>query len=389
MNSIRALQIIPGISIGDHSGGAELYAAQISRLLPKDNYKTAIFVMTSFGSEAEFTWRTKLNGNGITLAGFIEQKDSIGSFFRNVIRALWDFVTLFQPDIINSHTERGDVLNMLVHLFHPIHPLAVRTVHIDKQWVTNPWIGAIFNQVCFPVTLNAETAVSQTICRQLDKRPIARLLNKKGHLIHNGIDQKYFNSDTNNQMYPPLPPGIPDIKPKIGVIGRLTEQKGHIELILAMRKVQKVHPVHLLVIGSGPLEIYLKALVEDNSLEDSVHFLGNRKDVMQILPHLDMVVSASLWEGFPTVILEAMSQGVPVIATDISGSCELIESSKTGILVPPGDPQSLAQGILQLLSDPAWARVMGKNAQSYASRFTIQNTAKSHDALYRSLLNKL
>jgi glycosyltransferase involved in cell wall biosynthesis len=106
---------------------------------------------------------------------------------------------------------------------------------------------------------------------------------------------------------------------------------------------------------------------------------------MEILPYLDMVVSASLWEGFPTVLLEAMSQEIPVIATDISGSCELIQSGRTGILVPPENPQALAEAISQLLKDPVRAQQMGKKARLYASQFTIQNTAKLHVKLYKGL----
>ena len=192
MKRIRVLQITPGIAIGDQSGGAELYALQINRLLSIKEFDPAVFVMTRFGSPAENEWRSKLIAEGITIGGFIRPDTSLTKFFWNVFRNLWKFTSRFRPDIINSHTERGDLLNNIIHLFHPAHPKSVRTVHIDKQWVTHPNIGTIMNRVCFPLTINAETAVSATIVEQLDSRGIAQFINKDAVLIHNGIDEEYF-----------------------------------------------------------------------------------------------------------------------------------------------------------------------------------------------------
>ncbi len=382
---IRVVQIIPGIAIGDQSGGAELYAVQISRLFPKDIFNPAVFVMTQFGSLSEQTWLNKLAEEGIMVAGFIQPKSSTNNFLREVFRSLWSFTSNFQPDIINSHTERGDLLNVLIHLLHPVHPKTVRTVHIDKQWVTHPKIGAFLNKIIFPLTINRETAVSETITKQLNRRWITRLKNNDVRLIHNGIDESFFKSHVQSLENSPLPDGIPEVHPRIGIIGRLTDQKGHADLLAALKSVLDKFRAYLFIIGSGPLEPDLEQISHELGLSDYVYFLGNRNDVMEILPHLEMVVSASLWEGFPTVLLEAMSQGVPVIATDISGSCELIQSGSTGILVPPANPQVLADAIKQLLNDPDTAREMGKRARVFASQFTIQNTAKYHASLYEGL----
>lgn len=87
-------------------------------------------------------------------------------------------------------------------------------------------------------------------------------------------------------------------------------------------------------------------------LDQRVYFLGSRSDVMQIMPHLDMVVSSSLWEGLPTVLLEAMALRVPVVATDVSGSREIVISDETGLPVPPRSPAHLAEAILKVLDHP-------------------------------------
>lgn len=228
--------------------------------------------------------------------------------------------------------------------------------------------------------------MSETIIKQLDNRGIARLINKDANLIHNGIDKSYFSSPLRTSANSPLPDGIPEVQPRIGIIGRLTDQKGHADLLVAIKTVNEKVRTNLLIIGSGPLESNLKQLSHELGVHDYVYFLGNRNDVMDILPHLDFVVSASLWEGFPTVLLEAMSQEIPVIATEISGHCELIQSGRTGILVSPDNPHTLAEAIIQLLSDPNKSQEMGKKAREFASQFTIQNSAQAHAKLYKRLI---
>jgi glycosyltransferase involved in cell wall biosynthesis len=342
--------------------------------------------MTQFGSPAEVLWRTKLKNEGIRIGGFIQQDSSIPKFLGKVFLELWRFTSSFRPQIINSHTERGDLLNTLIHLLHPTHPKAVRTVHIDKQWITHPIVGSALNQYFFPIATNTETAVSKTVRDQLNKRSMARLLGNDALLINNGIDESHFTSPPRDWDQDDFPAGVPDVEPKIGIIGRLTDQKGHKDLLQAFKVLIKKSLGYLLIIGSGPLEAELKQLTYDLGLEKHVYFLGNRDDVMEILPHLDILVSASLWEGFPTVILEAMSQEVPVIATDISGSCELIQSGSTGILVPPNNPQKLADAMDILLDNYARAIDMGRRARDYASQFTIQNTAWKHIQLYKRLI---
>lgn len=387
MSRIRVLQIVPGIAIGDLSGGAELYALQINRLLPQPEFDPAVFVMTRFGSATEDAWCSKLRAEGIAVSGFIPPNPSSIKFLNKVLISLWSFVSSFHPDVLISHTERGDIFNSFIHLFHPIHPKSVRTIHIDKQWITHPTFGTFFNHFIFPITFNAETAVSETIQKQYNNRMIARLLKKETILCHNGIDQSFFEAPPRTAEYQPLPDGIPDAHPRIGIIGRLTGQKGHADLLRAVKIVNENHQMHLLVIGSGPLESELIQITQDMGIEDCVHFLGSRNDVMDILPFLDFLVSASLWEGFPTVLLEAMSQEIPVIATDISGSCELIKTGKTGFLVPPSNPKKLAESMFQMLDNPSKTEEMGKLARQYASQFTIQNTAKIHAALYDSLID--
>ena len=156
-------------------------------------------------------------------------------------------------------------------------------------------------------------------------------------------------------------------------------------MLRAMQIMNQQRNVDLLVIGSGPLDADLKRQARDLGVDNCVYFLGSRDDVMDILPRVNMVVSSSLWEGLPTVLLEAMALRVPVVATDVSGSRELVQQGVTGVLVPPGEPGLLAEACLQVLGQPEWAHLMTENAHQLAMQFTIENVTQQYVQIYHEL----
>ncbi len=151
------------------------------------------------------------------------------------------------------------------------------------------------------------------------------------------------------------------------------------------------HPhLHFLFVGDGELKAELQAQVQSLNLSGNVHFLGNRSDVPALLAASDFFVLPSLWEGLPMALLEAMAAGKPVVATAVSGTKLVMIPNETGLVVPPGDAQKLAEAILQLVSDPVRAKAMGIAArQQVAKEFSAQKQADDHLALYRRLLNEI
>jgi len=380
---IHVVEIVAGLDIGSQSGGAELVGIQIARNLDRGEFKPSIFSMFRYGSKVEKSWISQLRNEGITVEGLIAPSGSLLRDFSIVLRESWNFMSQFRPKIVNSHSERGDFLNLLIHSIHPSHPRAIRTVHINKIWKTRPFLGSLLNNLIIPLTFSAEIAVSESIRQMLESRPIAKRNHNQTVLCYNGIDASWFLKPSRKNEQRPLPNGIPSYRPRIGVIGRLTEQKGHIDLLKSMEFICQKSPVFLLVIGSGPLEEYLMRQVTQMGLQEYVYFLGNRDDVMDIMPHLDLVVLPSLWEGFPTILLEAMSQEIPIIATDLPGTRELIIPGKTGTLVLPRDPVGLTEAIITQLENTTESQAMVRLARQYAARFTIQNTASCHAEVYK------
>jgi glycosyltransferase involved in cell wall biosynthesis len=173
----------------------------------------------------------------------------------------------------------------------------------------------------------------------------------------------------------------------IAMVGTLKEVKGHRYMIEAMASIVPQFPdVHALLIGDGELRQELQARVEKLNLGEHIHFLGSRHDVPILLAASDLFVLPSLWEGLSMSLLEAMATGLPIVASEVSGTVQVIIPDETGILVLPGDARQLAQAVKQLLSDPARAQAMGAAARRRAEEeFSAQKQVDEHLALYRRL----
>jgi colanic acid/amylovoran biosynthesis glycosyltransferase len=149
-------------------------------------------------------------------------------------------------------------------------------------------------------------------------------------------------------------------------VGQLVPQKGYPVLIDAIaRLVASSCPVHLRIVGEGPLRPALEELIRRLALHDSVSLLGkmNPDQVVQLYHHVDAFAMASLAEGIPVVLMEAMAAGLPCVATRIMGIPELIEDGHSGLLVHAGDAAALADALVQLIENPELRRRLGETAQ--------------------------
>ncbi|MBI3763228.1 MAG: glycosyltransferase family 4 protein [Chloroflexi bacterium] len=171
--------------------------------------------------------------------------------------------------------------------------------------------------------------------------------------------------------------------PVAAFVGRLTAQKGVETLIAAWPIVAaRLTAAHLIVAGDGELRSKLQPL----SPNPSVHFLGWRSDVPNLLTDADVLVAPSLWEGFGMVTLEAMAARKPVVASRVSALPEIVADGETGLLVPPSDPERLAEALVAVLSDPARARRMGEQGRArLEAEFSVRKMAERHAEVYEAL----
>jgi glycosyltransferase involved in cell wall biosynthesis len=182
--------------------------------------------------------------------------------------------------------------------------------------------------------------------------------------------------------------GLPEGVQLIGAAGRLWPQKRYKDLIWAAELLKVIRQdSHLLIMGEGPQEMELLRWRDNLKIADRVHFLGHRDDVPTILPHLAVFWNGSAYEGQANAVMEAMSWGVPVVASDIAGNRDLVVDGQTGYFFPVGDRATLARITNQLLDDPRRARSLGNaGRERIREHFSVQQMIDRHVALYRRLL---
>jgi glycosyltransferase involved in cell wall biosynthesis len=174
----------------------------------------------------------------------------------------------------------------------------------------------------------------------------------------------------------------------IGAIGRLWPQKRVKDLIWAADLLKSARDdSHLLVIGDGPQRWRLARYRDQNEVADRVHLLGERSDVPRFLAHLDCLWLASEYEGQSNAIMEAMSAGVPVVATDIPGNRDLVVPGQTGYLVPVGDRAAFTSLTHRLLDDRDLAARLGAaGRERMLAEFSVERMIERHAQLYRELV---
>ena len=174
----------------------------------------------------------------------------------------------------------------------------------------------------------------------------------------------------------------------VGTITRLVWKRGHEELLKAAALIARAEPAaKLLVVGDGPLRRSLEEQARSLGLNGGVRFLGAVPQAARLLPHFDVFVLSSVWEGMSNGLLEAMAAGRPVVATRVGGNPEVVVDEESGLLVPPKDPQALADAVLRLLRDRDLARRLGEAARRrIESQFTLEQMVHRMEHLYQDLL---
>jgi glycosyltransferase involved in cell wall biosynthesis len=140
------------------------------------------------------------------------------------------------------------------------------------------------------------------------------------------------------------------------------------------------------IIGEGELRPTLQSHIARLNLQDVVTLAGSLPNITDAYAAMDVFASSSLWEGLPTVILEAMAMRTPVVATDIEGTRDLIRHEHTGLLAPPADPDALAGAILRATRESEHMRAMAQVAFSSAREFSLDRVAEQLAQLYRQHL---
>lgn len=196
----------------------------------------------------------------------------------------------------------------------------------------------------------------------------------------NAVDSDAFQPATQRHKGPP----------RIAFVGRLIQNKGPQYLVEAVPELARAVPgVEVWFIGDGPMRASLEARTRALDVEESVQFFGTREDVDQLLQAVDIFARPSLMEGLPLTVLEAMATGLPVVATPVGGTPEVVKDGTNGLLVPPSDVDALAQALIRLATNPGLRQQLGVQGRQYVEQdHGWQRIVEDTISLYNELAGK-
>lgn len=334
------MRVIYVVTRGDAVGGAQIHVrdlATASRAAGDD-------VLVVCGTSGQLT--EQLEAVGIPL----QVEPSLVRAIHPVkdvsaVKSLIDITRIFKPDLVSLHSSKAGIVGRVA-----ARRTGVPTIFTAHGFAFTSGVPEPNRTIYRLIERTLASSAAAIICVSENDRQIAikaGLGEHRLHTIHNGM----IDAD------PALRARPDDGEPiRVVMTARFDRQKDHETLFRAMATVPNVE---VDLIGGGPDLESRRALADHLGLRNRVHFLGQRSDVVEILARAHIFVLSSNWEGFPRSTLEAMRAGLPVVVSDVGGSAEAVTEGVTGFVVPPGDPEVLAERLRKLTQDPALRRSMG------------------------------
>lgn len=309
-----------------------------------------------------------------------------GKFDPRVLSALRKLVVQHDINLIHPHDYKSDLFCYLVSLSLRNRPLTlISTAH---NWAMMGFRGEIYKRLDLFVMRRFDhlIAVSDaTKSAMID----AGLSPSKITVIHNAIDTTAWAPRATNTFRSEF--GLEGVFPLIGYIGRITEEKDlQTWLRVAANIARQYTKARFVIVGDGAsprLQTELQEMATGLRISERIVFTGYRQDLQNIYAALDVFFMTSCREGLSNSILEAMAMGLPVVATDVGGTKELIEDGDSGYLLPVGDSTGMTAAILKLLGDQRLRSRMALAARKRVEeKFSFQVRLRRIEDLYEQLL---
>jgi glycosyltransferase involved in cell wall biosynthesis len=305
-----------------------------------------------------------------------------GPFDAAVFPALRRLVRERSIDLVHAHDYKSDLFALLLGRLEGVIPLA--TAH--------GWTGSSRRERLFYYPLDRRLlawfprvlAVSEEIREELIRRGADPC---RVQTLLNGIDHQAYRRDPKLRAAARARFGLSTEEFALGSAGRLSLQK-RIDLLLVAfaRFRQHVPATKLFVAGDGELRAALEAEASRLGIADSCRFLGHVEDIVGFHHALDLFIQSSDYEGTPNVVLEAMALETPVVATAVGGTTELIQHETHGLLVPPREPEALAEAMTLALTRPdRTARRVQAARQRVVSDLSFEARMRKLESVYDEL----
>jgi len=295
-----------------------------------------------------------------------------------LVATLVDLLERLQIDILHTSEFRSNVLGLLCRRKRPVK--LVSTAH---GWIANDLRGTAYTLLDRVLLRGFDRVilVSHAMRRRL---PRWWAPDSKVSVLHNALMTDSYGAEVLDAPRRTVEP-LGEIR--VLNVGRLSPEKGQRTLIEAIAALLPELPgLHLWFAGVGPLEGSLRDTARTLAIDERVKFLGYIADMPALYRDVDLVVQSSLTEGLPNVMLEVAYLGVPVVATNVGGTSEVIEHGRTGWLVAPGSVQALAAGIREFAARPSEFAAMARSGRSrIESEFSFANRTRQQVDIYRGL----
>ena len=296
---------------------------------------------------------------------------------------LYNFLKQNKIQIVQTYCYYANIIGAIVAKLANV-PIIITSQRISYR--REPKIKIVIDRLCANLVPDKIVAVSDAVKDFSISKEGFRA--SKLVTIRNGIDLSNIDSKITSIEEKRKQLGISANHIVLVTVARLHIRKGHVYLLKAMRNLNKKRKdLILLLAGDGNEKENLVTLNKSLGISDTVHFLGWRNDVNEILDCSDIFVLPSLEEGFPNVIIEAMSKSKPIIATDVDGNPEAVVDGYNGIIVPPRDPEGLSKAILSLVDDEYKRIQFGRRSREIVEEnFDLEMIIDKYEKLYESLV---
>lgn len=291
------------------------------------------------------------------------------------------------PTVLTSLTQIRDAGNFDVIHSHDYkanyYALKLARKNLPTVSTAHGWTGNLLRErwLYYPMDkrqlsgFSAIIGVSSEICNELISRGVPR---ERLHTILNGVNAEKYRRDSSARLAIRRELAIENSDIVVGAVGRLEKQKRFDLLIETFARLSKTRPaLKLLIVGTGTLFAPLQSLIRKYGIADRCSLLGHREDMHRVYQAFDMYVQSSEYEGTPTVLVEAMAMQIPIVATDVGGTTELVYPNQHALIVPPHDIEALATAIAATVDNPeaanqriAQARRRTEHELSFAQRTT-------------------
>jgi L-malate glycosyltransferase len=358
-------------------GGTETQAVELALRLDPERYDVTLGCLRVRGPLLQ-----KLTGSNVSLCEFYPKGgfDSPGGIYQMFRLAFFLRKSGFQ--IVHTHDLYANLLGIPAAVIArtPVIISSRRDLgHLEwYQGKRRVWLRRLQN--LSTIVLANAGAIRDSLVAEDGFAP------EKIRVIYNGIDLKKFAAASHDRNW--LIQGT-ERERWIVLVGNMhSDVKGHPWLIEAAVEIAREFPqVRFLLVGDGAQRANFEGQVAKRDLQANFSFLGRREDVPRILACCDIAVLPSKAEGLPNAVLEYFASGLPTVASQVGGNCEIVQDGVTGLLIPSEDSAALTKALLHLLRDPDAAASMGTRAREFVSaNFSFQRMIEKTDQLYSELL---